>query len=485
MKKINPTLRSLGIVILLISSCWLSVRAIWQSYYPPPQVCTSEQLGNQNLLTISDIEPIAENIHTVGHIGGEAKSVFISKTYAFVKSGLELAAFDISDPIKPNKVGFLMIPGDLIHIDQNLDYAFIHHKGLWRVDISDPTNMSAVHLSYPQGRIESIKIADENAYITTIQCEYISIGFGSQMKTGCKNALHIVNISNPEDSTKCIGGVLGNITKIIKAGGAPELIDNLQKHDKANGYFFNISEEKGLQIFDIGLLSQTSEVNTYASPLEPFYTVFVYDSTAFITTYNNNHPLSYYDLLTIDISEPANPKDIKKLPFHPKQIVTIDNFAFIQNDVSGNFDVIDMQAPFSKEKIILPPDLVDVVQPNKFFNLKKLESLSNNRIVKYRTMKLIDFFTKRQLSNIIALYDPDGRIGQWTVIDNFIFATSGREGLQIIDISNPTSPKQVGRYITGTYISGIDVMCPYIYITDADNGFFILQTDLVFTEGCK
>ena len=484
MKKVNPTLRFLGIVILFISICWFSARVIWQSHYPPPQVCTSEQIGDQNLLTMSDIEPIAENIRTVGHIGGEAKSVFISKTHAFVKSELELAAFDISDPIKPNKVGFLMIPGDLIYIDQNLDYAFIHHKGLWRVDISDPTNMSAVHLSYPQGHIESVKITDENAYITTIQCEYISMGFGSQIQTGCENALHIVNVSNPEGSTRCIGGVTGRIVKMTKAGDAPELIDNLRKHDEANGYFFDISKEKGLQIFDTRLPRQASEVTTYASPLEPFYTVFVYDSTAFIRTSNNNHPLSYFDLLTIDISEPTNPKDIKKIPFHPLDIITIDNFAFIQNDVSKKIDVIDMQTPFFKEKIILPPDLVDVVQPNNSFNIKRLKSLSDNRIVKYRTMELIDFFTKRQLSSIIAMYDPD-RIGQWTVIDNFIFATGGREGLQIIDISDPTSPKQVGRYVTGTFIVGIDVGCPYIYITDADNGFFILQTDLVFTEGCK
>jgi hypothetical protein len=70
-------------------------------------------------------------------------------------------------------------------------------------------------------------------------------------------------------------------------------------------------------------------------------------------------------------------------------------------------------------------------------------------------------------------------------VGDFIFLGAGSDGLQVLDISKPASPVVVGSYETGGFVAEVHVECPYIYMTDMDNGFYILQTAFLSAENCK
>lgn len=533
--------------IIFISICWLSAYAFSRLFLPIPKVCTKEQRGDWNLLDISEVEPVENRVHTVGHIGGEASSVFTSVDHVFVKFGLELAAFDVSNPTRIHRDGYLLIPGDLIYIDQDRQYAYVHHKGLWKVDISDPANMSAAHVSYPQGYIESIKIVNNSAFLTTVHCEYISIGFGSRIPTGCRKALHIVNILNPERATWCIGGIPGSLLRLA-LGASRELVDNFQKNDEANGLFYTVSEKEGLQVFDAPPMLQTTAIYSYSPPLE-LVDVMIYGSNAFITKVSHDPPNLYWDLHLINILDPENPLDVGHLVSRSRLVAVVDHYGFIEQDgETKSMKVIDLQNPTLSDETAIPPDLAEISQrkhgfspsfidiegrevtrlPNGMFiegdvlysfyshvDIKDISNFTwvehypypdpighyklstresvNDLVVKDKiayisdrvgNLEIVDF-SDPENPRLITVYDSGEWLDDLHIVDSFLFATASRDGFFVIDISNPKSPAVVGSYVTGTFISSFTIVCPYIYITDSENGLFVLQSDFLTISGCK
>ena len=547
MKENKPIPGQLLNVIIFISICWVFAFACRWLFLPIPKVCTKEQRGDHHLLNISEVEPVENRVHTVGHIGGVASSVFADGNHVFVKFGLELAAFDVSDPAYIHRVGFLLIPGDLIYIDQGRHYAYVHHKGLWKVDISDPANMSAVHVSYPQGYIESIKILNNHAFLTTVHCEYIYIGSWSMIPVGCKKALHIANISHPEGSTSCISGMLGSILRFA-LGLNQELVDNLQKSDGVNGLFYTVSEQEGFQVFNVPPPLQTAAIYSYSPPRE-LVDVLVYGSKAFVTNVSHDPPYLYWDLNMIDISNPENPIDAGLLVPRSYLVAAVDNYGFMeQNGEERTVKVIDLQNPTFSDETVIPPDLAEISQrkygfdpsfisiegrevthlPNGMFveddflytinsgvniadvsdyvwaeyypypdrigyyELSTRES-TVDLVVKNKIAYIADWvgnlevadFSDPKNPRLITVYDAGSRLSHLQIVNNYLFAVASRDGLLIIDISNPKSPALVGSYITGSNISGLSIVCPFIYITDSDNGLFVLQTDFLTVDNCK
>jgi hypothetical protein len=57
----------------------------------------------------------------------------------------------------------------------------------------------------------------------------------------------------------------------------------------------------------------------------------------------------------------------------------------------------------------------------------------------------------------------------------YAYVADYNAGLRVIDVSNPSSPREVGFYDTPYYASGVAVSGSYAYVADWEGGLVILR----------
>ena len=62
-----------------------------------------------------------------------------------------------------------------------------------------------------------------------------------------------------------------------------------------------------------------------------------------------------------------------------------------------------------------------------------------------------------------------------TVSGDYAYVADYKEGLRVIDVSDPTSPTEVGYYNTPGYAEDVAVSGDYAYVADGGGGIFILR----------
>ncbi|MFA6307929.1 MAG: PKD domain-containing protein [Patescibacteria group bacterium] len=96
---------------------------------------------------------------------------------------------------------------------------------------------------------------------------------------------------------------------------------------------------------------------------------------------------------------------------------------------------------------------------------------SSDTLVKVNYISLYDSID----SCIIGLYGLPGRGFGIDVVGNYAYIASYDAGLQIIDVSNPTSPVIVGSVDTPGLAWAIDIVGNYAYIADCGAGFHVID----------
>jgi Ca2+-binding RTX toxin-like protein len=72
-------------------------------------------------------------------------------------------------------------------------------------------------------------------------------------------------------------------------------------------------------------------------------------------------------------------------------------------------------------------------------------------------------------------YNTSGWAWGVQVVGNYAYVADYESGLQIIDISNPTTPTLKGNYYTSGYARGVQVVGNYVYVADAYSGLQIID----------
>ena len=72
-------------------------------------------------------------------------------------------------------------------------------------------------------------------------------------------------------------------------------------------------------------------------------------------------------------------------------------------------------------------------------------------------------------------YDTPDRALDVQVVGNYAYVADDYKGLQIIDISDPTTPTLKGNYDTSGYTLGVQVVGNYAYVADGDSGLQIID----------
>jgi len=205
-----------------------------------------------------------------------------------------------------------------------------------------------------------------------------------------------------------------------------------------------------LRVVDISDPTNPAVVGTYTSTSFDFsFSVFVADQYAYVAERTGG-------LQIIDVSTPASPALVGTLSIADgsSSVVVAGNYAYI-TDTSNAVRIVNVTDPAN-------PALVGTYTSS------------------------VNPYSQREFPNIISAPTCVAVSGRYLYVGNF------SAEIEVVDISNPTTPVLVGRYYgddflspnasprAGVPFSPIDMVAVgnYLYVADEDNGFYILDVSI-------
>ncbi|MCK4543972.1 T9SS type A sorting domain-containing protein, partial [candidate division WOR-3 bacterium] len=75
----------------------------------------------------------------------------------------------------------------------------------------------------------------------------------------------------------------------------------------------------------------------------------------------------------------------------------------------------------------------------------------------------------------IGFYDTGDEAWGVYVKDTIAYVADGGDGLRLINVANPTSPTEIGFYDTGDYAQGVYVQDTIVYVADGYDGLYLIH----------
>ncbi|GEM_PF-993987 len=260
---------------------------------------------------------------------GGSHSIAVKGNYMYIGAHNDgVWVIDISNPANPVEVAYVKYAGRSEDIDIQGNYLFTAADwgGLNIIDISSPTNPVLLVKDYGD-HIDGV-IADGNYVYTSVYYPQKSLG-----------AVSITNPSKPAYVSKTEIGI--SLSKFAKYGQKYLLVASPG------------GSSKGLHIFDVSNKAKPVRVSTFGSGTA-YRDVAVNGNTAVAVTGN--------DVVTIDLSNAANPKLIGKVSYSGawsgRSVDAYNNIAYAAGGPNGHVRVLDIKNP-SSIKLLGTFDLPD------------------------------------------------------------------------------------------------------------------------------
>ncbi len=460
-------------------------------------------------------------ISMVGHVGTSGKTFDVSviDTIAYVADGAEgLRIIDVSDPFNPNHISQYYTDGYATHIKTTENLVFMSDDYCFRIiDVSNPYSPFEIGQLY-SGSYDDFDILNSMLYICT------------------HSTLDIVDISEPSNPNQigsytfesywlepiavCVSNNIAYVSAyddystnengiyIIDVSNAsepellsyleyPQLIPDLQYN---NNLLYAVDDLGNLTIIDVSNPSQPEEINSIQFD-RPLTSLKILGQFAYLV------PEEYGDLIVIDISDPHNLFEVDRyngINHFSKNVFVLDTLAYMASTWSGlNILDVSMSGDLSLKSQIetrggtsydfsISGDhlflangeygmvVFDLNEPGNFHEVnnflanieaKDIWVLGNHAFfTDYPGLKVIDI---RDINNLTQIGSYNGFFRGICATGNYLYNTG--EGLQIIDISNPSSPQPAGYLeLVG---AGWDIFVSgnYVYYADGQNGLHIID----------
>ncbi|MBD2417171.1 DUF4347 domain-containing protein [Anabaena cylindrica FACHB-243] len=441
--------------------------------------------GDSGLSIINISNPSTPTLKGNYDTPGYANGVQVVGNYAFVADGSGLQIINISNPSTPTLKSNYDTPGYAWDVQVVGNYAFVadYDKGLEIIDISNPSTPilkgNYDTSDYPYG-VTGVQVVGNYAYladnglglsiidisnpsIPTLKGNYDIAGIAYGVQVVGKYAyvadywsgLSIIDITNPS-------------TPIFK--GNYNTSGNAWDVQVVGKYAYVADEYSGLQIIDISnpsipTLKGNYDTSGYA------YGVQVVGNYAYVTEYDKGIEI-------IDISNPTIPtlKGIYDTPGNAYDVQVVGNYAYVADGSSG-IEIIDISnptIPTLKGIYDTPGNAYDVQVVGNYAYVADGSS----------GIEIIDI-SNPTIPTLKGIYDTPGNAYDVQVVGNYAYVTDGgseldlyvadASKLEIIDISNPTTPIFKGNYDTSNGIRDLQVVGNYAYVADGEGGLKIID----------
>lgn len=471
------------------------------------------------LVTLSLAQPV-----TVTPVGewpgfqrGPAQAVTVAGGYAYVAAG-GVYIFDASQVTNLAPVGIYATPDarDVVVIGQRA-YVADWETGFQIVDISDPAHPRRVGECSINGRARRMVVRDNHAYVASAPV------WDGQSNQG--GGLAVIDASNPTQprvvgeytylNPPCVqcGGsaydvaVAGNYAFVAEAWdetsssqvrGTVAVIDVSDptlpwlagSYDTSSSgarsvtiagsmaFVGNYNSFEGLQILDISNPTAPVRVGGYrldgVGGEEPHVTVA--GNSAYLAL-----PSGLEGVTVLDISNPANPARVSGITLHPASSATSSAVADGKLYVAGRAGLIvfDVTQP---ENPVLLGDYDTTWGVRGMFIAGDRAFLTEGRV----GLHVLDIGTSGQPVRV-GTYRTTGIPGSLDVSGNFVYLTessawwgSGQDmlRLQVIDVSNPSTPERVGGLDIGPsqgWVGRVAHSDGYAYVAVPASGLHVID----------
>ncbi len=321
------------------------------------------------------------------------------------------------------------------------DYAFVAtgQTGLQIVDISDPEQLEVVGIFNDNYRdVYSVCVSGDYAYINFVIDYYGIIR---------ERGLVILDISEPSSPEEV---------------GACETPRRARKITVVGDCAYLAAQDR-LIIIDVSNPANPSEMGFYET--SRVYDVFVRDNYAYIAR-------DIGSLLIIDISNPEEPDSVSSLetPGHPQGVCVEGDYAYIADGPIGGLQAID------------------VSNPEEPFEAGAIDSLDGRDVFVSDNFAYV--ISEDNLLYIVDITDPDTLdvvgvcesgnsavfvIGNSAYVARSRFNNQSLGALQVIDVSEPENPVEIGVYGYDR-IRSIFVEEDFTFVACGGSGLLVLDS---------
>jgi hypothetical protein len=257
---------------------------------------------------------------------GACDAVASYGAYKVIGAGLYVIILDCSDPMHPQRVGSLRVPGMVkaITVSGNLAYVAAESAGLRIIDLSDPANPKEIGFNKVSGWAENVVLSGHLAYVAAL-----ALG------------LRIIDVNNP------------SVPREVGFCATPGYALYV---DVNNSTAYMADDESGLRIIDVKDPGAPVEEGFYDTPGSA-RAVAVRDNMAYVAD-------SEFGLRAIDISNPAHPqeKGIFQTSVNAWTVAVDDDLAFVVD--GNNLRIVDVSNPTKMQMLgffQIPGDAWNVV----------------------------------------------------------------------------------------------------------------------------
>lgn len=382
-----------------------------------------------------------------------------------------LRIWDISDLFNPVSLGTYDTSNKLYDVDVSDTVAYLAYtySGFITVNVSDPTSPVIMDQCACNDYLESVCINGAFAY------------------TADRNAgLTIYNVTDPNSIAEEAHYRTGNSSDYI------ELSDSL---------LFVTQAANGFRIFDISnpqlpiMLTDVDDAG-YIRGLTLDGNILYAIGTSFISSYDFSDPanpvkldqINFYlpywgavrdtllygafdnGLRILDIANPSNLFEIGSCLNYSntRSIELIDTFAYV-TDLDSGFVVYSVNDPVN-------PYVINSYDPGGYTLNATIEDTFAYVCEGVNDLTILSIANLDSIYEITTLNIYFAYHAQ--VIDSLLYLAESRDGIGIYDISDPSSPVEVGRYDTGNGGEHVIVDGETVYLSDNNDGFYIFRYPL-------
>ena len=387
-----------------------------------------EWYGKLVLLLIVKIvfSQTSQNVNLVGRWAhGPCQAVCADSSLAFIGNGPTFQILNLSDPSAPQMMGELILPELIYKIVVRDNYAYIVSEtfGLRIIDVSNYYAPTEVVYYQSQTVIRDIAISGNYAYVAATD-----------------SGLRIIDISNPM--------AVNEISSIYFDGSAGFV--------EVDGNYAYVSIEWSIRVVDISNPYNPSEIGN----------IDVWNSRMDISgNYAYVTDRSFTDLHIINISDPANPVEVTSVntPGYTYNVTVHGQYAYVADGGSGLLvlNVAEPEYPYEVTYYDTPDNAMDVAISGGYVYVADRSS----------GLQIIKVINPTQEGTLGPFYYPQDVV----VSEMYAYVADHLQGLKVIDISDQSSPTQVGSTLTRERALGVTLSGSYAYVASGDSGLTIVN----------
>ncbi|MHA1126550.1 MAG: LVIVD repeat-containing protein [Candidatus Heimdallarchaeota archaeon] len=373
---------------------------------------------------------------------GVPEEIIFQDDVAYIASGDGLLILDVADPTSPEHLGFYNSPGIVNDVVLENGYAYLatENIGLEVINITDLINPFRQYVCSINEEIKGLYLEQNYAYLA---CEIVDLII-----------VNITDLANME--------VLGTFDDPNDNPFDPWMSINGRAQDVfvRNDVAIVADGEDGLNIINVLDPNNPVLLDKHENSSET-YDFQVVDDLLYTTNYE-------YGFSIFNISNMVSPEFLSRYHYNvhynfPQNLYVVDEIVYVAHkgynytsldDAIGGLELVNASDPYNPihiEKILLYKDMLEVFVYNGDAYLYE-----EDKSILIVDISNVSYPTK-------AVYNLGGTAKGLVYKNKCVFIHDYQSGFEIIDVSTPTNPVELGQLASYNYYDRLTVSNDYFF----------------------